>query len=426
MENETLAYEQIESFILNNKELANIHAFLSKFNPIKVMGMEQVEIRHSKILGWLLDPKGNHGLGDDFLTSFLAEAMRGETIQGLRSLDISSSSLVNASTKIEWNRIDIFVECPDQQWAFIIENKIRAKQQKDQLTRYRNLVKERFPEYSVLGIFLTVEDEAPNDQGYCHIRFPSVVAILQNLLDQRSDSLSEKIANFIKYYLEIIRDLTHMNTDQDELEQLARRIYQENKQVLDYLFEHGRKDEFEYAIETFMNPESPLVEGHRFHAGKSEFEYLYSTKNWYRFLPTSWIDTLGYTSKQEWKSNNFRWKGCENWFPYPIVCWVELYGDAEIRLMVEVGPLGDHEQRATLINAIKNNFQKSKFQRTATDPNKKFSRFFSIKRKIDDVQDYEKMKEIIEKLLAEEFKDPINQIGLGLIEFMKNNSRPQE
>ena len=49
--------DDLESLFVNNPDLDEIRAHLSKFNPIKVMGMERMEIRHSAILAWLLDPQ---------------------------------------------------------------------------------------------------------------------------------------------------------------------------------------------------------------------------------------------------------------------------------------------------------------------------------------------------------------------------------
>jgi len=421
MVDKNISFSDVEGFILNNKDLANINAYLSRFNPIKVMGMERMEIRHSKILGWLLDPRGNHGLGDEFLRRFLSEALRGEYGQDIKSLDVSNTSLLRTNTYIEWNRIDIFIECPDQEWAFIIENKIHATQTKNQLLKYRKYVEERFIDYQVIGIFLTLEDETPEDERYCQIQYPSVVTILEALLDQKSDSLSEKISNFIKYYLEIVGELTRMNEKQNEMEMLARRVYQDNKDVLEYLFEHGNKDEFENAIETFMNPSGSLEKNSRFLIGDTEYEFLYASKNWYRFIPTSWIETLGPTTPEKHKSNDFKWKGCENWFPYPIVCWIELYGESTIRLQVEVGPLIDHEMRVDLIHAIKKNLDGEKFQKSATEKNKKYSRFFTIKKTIDDTQDVEKMHKIFNQLFEKEFLKAKESIHQALIEFVKKH-----
>ena len=49
--------KDLEALLINNQDLSQISSHLSCFNPIKVMGMEKMEIRHSNILGWLLNPQ---------------------------------------------------------------------------------------------------------------------------------------------------------------------------------------------------------------------------------------------------------------------------------------------------------------------------------------------------------------------------------
>ena len=65
-----------EALFVNNAELDELRAHLAKFNPFDILGMGHMEIRHSYTLAWLLDPQGNHGMGEEFLRRFLMEALR--------------------------------------------------------------------------------------------------------------------------------------------------------------------------------------------------------------------------------------------------------------------------------------------------------------------------------------------------------------
>src|SRR5690606_30558728 len=85
------SHSDFENFFINNIELNKIEAYLNRFNPIHIMKMENQEIRHSNILGWLLDPLNTHGLGDKFLKAFLTEALKGESLKGgLTSLQVNT------------------------------------------------------------------------------------------------------------------------------------------------------------------------------------------------------------------------------------------------------------------------------------------------------------------------------------------------
>lgn len=418
MEENKVLYSEVEAFILNNKAVSKIQSHISNFNPIKVMKMEGMEIRHSRILGWLLDPLENHGLHDEFTKKFFSEALRGDEIKGVRSLDIQSISFQNANVYIEWNNIDIFVEIADEKLAFIVENKVYSKQGKKQLTNYRGRIEERFPDYKIIGVFLTLNEETPDDAFYCQIYYERIGSLLGEMLDQLEGIFSAKVFNFLKDYEEIVNELTGMNKKQNEMEQMARSIYQGNKKVLDFLFKHGKKDEFEFAIEKFIAGENNIERYQNFTVSNQDYTFLYSSKNWYRFIPVSWINVLGEVSHQDWSSEEFKWKGCENWFPYPIVCWFQLIDQNTVSLVVEVGCLEDYEMRQELIKSIETAFPKAKFTSKAYLERTKYSRFMNISSELEDIQDEEGIRNKLTELLTKNFVEPSKAIEEGLRSFM--------
>lgn len=54
-------------------DLPALEGMLSDFDPFDFLELSRKEAIHSKILAWLLDPKGSHSLGDFFLKNFLLE-----------------------------------------------------------------------------------------------------------------------------------------------------------------------------------------------------------------------------------------------------------------------------------------------------------------------------------------------------------------
>ena len=110
------------------------------FNIFNVLGVTSDETRtHSAFIAELLDPNGSHGLGDQFLRSFI------DTVDCLRSWNFDTKSAkVHKELSIggknedcsEGGRIDIAVESNGK--AIIIENKIYAGDQEKQLLRYYN------------------------------------------------------------------------------------------------------------------------------------------------------------------------------------------------------------------------------------------------------------------------------------------------
>ena len=110
--------EELESLFVNNESMAKIETYINRFNPIRVMKMERMEIRHSAILSWLLNPGESHGLDDKFLKAFLGEALRGHSSLGSPSaLDIARADLRDATVRLEWQNIDIFIYSEKNAWA---------------------------------------------------------------------------------------------------------------------------------------------------------------------------------------------------------------------------------------------------------------------------------------------------------------------
>ena len=124
-----------ESLFVNNPELDQISSYLKRFNPIKTMGMQHMEIRHSAILGWLLDPQESHGMGDQFLKAFLSTALGDDKDEqsARRAVDISQADIMDAEVRREWRGIDLLLISRKNGWVFIIENKFHSKQHGNQL-----------------------------------------------------------------------------------------------------------------------------------------------------------------------------------------------------------------------------------------------------------------------------------------------------
>jgi len=58
------ARKALEEFLMDIEILEPLERIISEFNVFEALGIIHTEIRHSKVLSWLLDPAENHGLGD--------------------------------------------------------------------------------------------------------------------------------------------------------------------------------------------------------------------------------------------------------------------------------------------------------------------------------------------------------------------------
>lgn len=418
-------YSELESLFINNPQLNKIQAYLNRFNPIQVMKMEKQEIRHSNILGWLLDPLGTHGLGDRFLRSFLAKALEGEYRKGgLTSLEILQTDLRDTNVKREWNNIDILLFSAQNNFTVVIENKFNARQSKGQLTNYinkiKNLYQDDYPNLRVKGVFLTLHDEEPEDDSYATIGYDSVCEILSTILEIEETSLSHQVKIFIQHYIEILAEATGMSEHAKEMEKIAKSLYRQHYKVLDFIWSHGSTNEFNLALDELFGAEWEDKKTLKFKNLKiSDF---WINGNIFAFLPTSWI--------KEFDTCNTSWNGCENWWNgYPLICWIELKTNENttgtLRLFSEIGPLDNYEDRLSIINHIKNianqqNLQQISFQKAATDVRRKYSKFLKGNSvEVKDVQDIDEISTKVSKLFSD-FESCLDKVTIALQRFKED------
>jgi|GEM_PF-682476 len=421
-------YGELEKLFVNNEALSSIEKHLNKFNPIKVMKMEGMEIRHSAILAWLLDPQETHGLADSFLKAFLAEALRGHGHKSPNAIRISQADLRDAEVRCEWNNIDIFILSPQNRWAFIIENKVYSSQRKDQLSGYRQRIEQLYNAQAtdtekpleISGIFLTLNDEAPEDSEYVAIRYEVIGKFLKLYLNNEAYQLQPEVTTFLTHYLHVLEELMGNSTERTEMEKLARQLYRDHRKVLQFILEHGATSDFALAAHRLFgeNPER----GDAFAVKGIDCVYTGLNDRIFSFVPKSWHEALGRFSKS--------WKGCEDWWAgLPLICWVEIgkHSDKKggfLKLTAEVGPLSSYEFRKSLIDRIEvkndNNQLNISFSKAAKVDGAQFSRFF--RRNTISIEDIQNSEEIFVKTeeLMNKFKAEFDAVAQILPEFLEN------
>ena len=105
------------------------------FNMFRVCGVNHYETRHSAILAEFLSPSGSHGQADAFLSIFLKDV-------GLKDFNFNTSTaVVQTEFSIANGKIDILIN-DNRGKIIIIENKIYAADQHEQLKRYAKFAQE--------------------------------------------------------------------------------------------------------------------------------------------------------------------------------------------------------------------------------------------------------------------------------------------
>ena len=197
------------------------------FNVFSILGMERKEVEtHSAFLAELLNPNGNHGLGDKFLTTFI------DTIipKHLKGFDCNNNTYqVNKECyegKIsedgeKGGRVDIRIISEHN--IIIIENKIDAEDKYKQLTRYKKVAKKA---NNHCLLYLTLNGKEANDystqtnegeplvagEDYYPISYKEdILGWLKKCLEIAV--LHSKVRETIAQYIDLIKKLTNMELE---------------------------------------------------------------------------------------------------------------------------------------------------------------------------------------------------------------------
>lgn len=167
---------------------------------------------HSQFLVELLNPKGTHGLGDTFLKLWLEQL--GISDFETKTAKSIAEHYIGPVTETEGGRIDILIA--NQAGKIVIENKIFAGDQKNQLLRYHNYDKNATLFY--LTLFGTSPDSESTGKGilkenqyFCIAYSTDVLVWLEKCRKEATDipTLRETITQ----YIQLIRKLTNQHFD---------------------------------------------------------------------------------------------------------------------------------------------------------------------------------------------------------------------
>lgn len=232
--NDQLCDEQaLKEFLLDIECLDPLSAWTSKFNLFDILRIKRVEIRHSNMLAWLVNPSENHGLGDEIIRGFIRFVVSsfGE------NEDVFSTLLMDGydfSILREWRNIDLLAVSPKERFVLCIENKIDSTEHDDQLTRYRAIVDETYPEFKKMYIYLSPDGAEPSDSAFwCSMSYEDVLSIISNA--RSKVQLLPDAELLIDNYVEAIRrDIV----GDERLAQICAAIYAKHQRALDLIFEN--------------------------------------------------------------------------------------------------------------------------------------------------------------------------------------------
>jgi len=191
-------YDLVEESLSIKKKADSLTANLAgKMTLFDIANISQLENKHSDIIAYLLRPTSRHH-HPEYGVLFL------NLLSGKCS-SITSTSInrvVREKTTNENRRIDILIEAKND--IIILENKVFASDQEEQLLDYYEWAKLIFPQKNIAVIYLTLFGSLPSE-----ISLPIV---------ERDSLLSENRFSCISYQDDILNWLNNLIIKNDELE----------------------------------------------------------------------------------------------------------------------------------------------------------------------------------------------------------------
>jgi len=185
------------------------------FNLFKVLGVQTYEVKtHSALLACLLDPNGVHAQRGLFLESFLKycyEKFPAGTFPEPPKNIIPENWTVEVEKVTGFGNMDVVIQSRNDHRLIVIENKIYAGEQPEQLARYNEWMctnDKVFSQENRSLIYLTIDGKASNTSDgvsyHCLAYQYDIQEWLETVINQVK---APRIAVTIEQYLQTIQSL---------------------------------------------------------------------------------------------------------------------------------------------------------------------------------------------------------------------------
>ncbi len=243
------AMRSLRNFADDN-DLAQLEDLLAEAKPeiprldfLGTLGISQMEAAHSNFLRWLLHPSGDHRADAYFLKNFLREvSARAEDF----GIAVASACEINA---IDWSasdarreerRIDILIVDPTAKFLCAIENKIQAPEGNRQLSSYRRVLEDAYPDYTRQFVFLTPTGRQSQEETerahWVPVGYAAILELVERTIANPGDPISEEARAALQFYATALR--RRIVPESTETQQLARKIYLEHHEAIELIYKN--------------------------------------------------------------------------------------------------------------------------------------------------------------------------------------------
>ena len=239
--------EALQQLQADASGLGRIEELLDQFNIFEATGFIRQELRHSDFLAFLLDPRGNHGLGDTFVKRLLERVL---TVAADVHMRVTPSEqkrwdLDRMTVQREWEHLDILLLDAEHELAIIVENKIGTGEHSDQLQRYLDIVEQHYPGRRIIPLYLTPSGVIPTHKKYLPVSYRVVCNLIDDLTQSRATVMNPDVRTLLAHYTDMLR---RNIVGDSEIARLCRQISRKHRRALNLLYEHRSRIQGEVQI----------------------------------------------------------------------------------------------------------------------------------------------------------------------------------
>ena len=278
---------QVATITQKNSEILN--ATGGRFNMFRICGVNHYENTHSAIIAELLNPKGTHSLKSELLKAFLSLIDKDFVPTDFNP----SNATVYTEYTTDKGRIDILIKDANKN-ALIIENKIYAADQYEQLKRYDQFAKDELNAYQIY--YLTLWGNEPSLQsgeGVNYLTISYADTIIRWLdkciaLAARLPLVRETLIQYSNH----LKILTNQDMNTKNQEEIVKTLADfGNLEAVQNVFLNYPKI-FDYLAKKYFNPKMEAFA----HQKGLVYHYERTNKNYDSYIRF-------YLTKEQWKEN---------------------------------------------------------------------------------------------------------------------------
>ena len=326
--------------------------FKNSLNIFEAAALGRQEVKHSRMLSFLINPTKGHCLRDEVIKkmvlakhNFLETAFSDFKLKPTRLI---LDGLADLRVECEWRNVDVIAYSDSQRLVVVIENKIDAKESnkagESQLSRYADIVEreQKFAGYVKLFMYLTVEGDEPSDSRWCSLMHEEVLGFVQEAFEHttRSGGMTVEASFFVKNYIDFLRRNVVTNV---ELEEECKIIYERHKDLIDKIIEVAAASG---GVSDFAADFAEKL-GCEIYANRSG-RFAYLPKELLHVLPDGTLERTWWSQQK------------------PVIFFFYLDDKKKLKLIFQVGPMRDKVVRGKLINQLFNAFGRD-LNRRVTD-----------------------------------------------------------